>query len=85
MSLTGVFRVAGDTLPPMFAGLFKLALFIILAILFSQKLRMGITGVWWAMFISYGIEAIIIAIWYASGKWHKKGLELLDNINRVHK
>ena len=85
MSLTGVFRGAGDTLPPMFAGLFKLALFIILAILFSQKLRMGITGVWWAMFISYGIEAIIIAIWYASGKWHKKGLELLDNINRVHK
>jgi putative MATE family efflux protein len=85
MSLTGVFRGAGDTLPPMFAGLFKLALFIILAIVFSQKLRMGITGVWWAMFISYGIEAIIIAIWYASGKWHKKGLELLDNINRVHK
>jgi putative MATE family efflux protein len=85
MSLTGVFRGAGDTLPPMFAGLFKLALFIILAILFSQTLRMGITGVWWAMFISYGIEAIIIAIWYASGKWHKKGLELLDNINRVHK
>ncbi|GAI50728.1 unnamed protein product, partial [marine sediment metagenome] len=30
MSLTGVFRGAGDTLPPMFAGLFKLALFIIL-------------------------------------------------------
>ena len=85
MSLTGVFRGAGDTLPPMFAGLFKLALFIILAILFSQKLRMGITGVWWAMFISYGIEAIIIAIWYASGKWHKKGLELLDNINTVNK
>ncbi len=85
MSLTGVFRGAGDTLPPMFAGLFKLALFIILAILFSQKLRMGVIGVWWAMFISYGIEAIIIAIWYASGKWHKKGLELLDNINRVHK
>lgn len=85
MSLTGVFRGAGDTLPPMFAGLFKLALFIILAILFSQKLRMGVTGVWWAMFISYGIEAIIIAIWYASGKWHKKGLELLDNINTVHK
>lgn len=85
MSLTGVFRGAGDTLPPMFAGLFKLALFIILAILFSQKLRMGVTGVWWAMFISYGIEAIIIAIWYASGKWHKKGLEFLDNINTVHK
>lgn len=85
MSLTGVFRGAGDTLPPMFAGLFKLALFIILAILFSQKLRMGVIGVWWAMFISYGIEAIIIAIWYASGKWHKKGLELLDNINTVNK
>ncbi len=85
MSLTGVFRGAGDTLPPMFAGLFKLALLIALAILFSQNLRMGITGVWWAIFISYSIETIIITIWYASGKWHKKGLGLLDNINTVHK
>ncbi len=85
MSLTGVFRGAGDTLPPMFAGLFKLALLIALAILFSQNLGMGITGVWWAIFISYSIETIIITIWYASGKWHKKGLGLLDNINTVHK
>lgn len=85
MSLTGVFRGAGDTLPPMFAGLFKLALLIALAILFSQNLGMGITGVWWAILISYSIETIIIIIWYASGKWHKKGLGLLDNINTVHK
>lgn len=85
MSLTGVFRGAGDTLPPMFAGLFKLALLIALAILFSQNLGMGITGVWWAILISYSIETIIITIWYASGKWHKKGLGLLDNINTVHK
>jgi putative MATE family efflux protein len=79
-SLTGVFRGAGDTLPPMFAGLCKLALLWTLAIFFTQQLRMGVRGVWWAMFISYGIEAFIITIWYASGRWQKRGLALLDNI-----
>jgi putative MATE family efflux protein len=79
-SLTGVFRGAGNTLPPMFAGLFKLALLWILALFFTQNLKTGIKGVWWAMFISYGIEALIIVIWYISGRWKKKGLELLGNI-----
>lgn len=83
VSLTGVFRGAGDTLPPMFAGLLKLCLLIVLAIIFSQKLGMGVTGVWWAMFVSYGIETLIIAVWYATGRWRRRGLELLDNLSGV--
>ncbi len=80
ISLTGVFRGAGDTLPPMFAGLFKLLVLISLAILLSQTLKLGLNGVWWAMLISYGIEAILIGIWYMTGRWHKHGLGLLDNL-----
>ncbi|KPJ70711.1 hypothetical protein AMJ52_09535 [candidate division TA06 bacterium DG_78] len=79
-SLTGVFRGAGNTLPPMFAGLCKLALLWTLALFFTQQLEMDVRGVWWAMFISYGIEALIITMWYASGRWQKRGLALLDNI-----
>ena len=83
ISLTGVFRGAGDTLPAMFAGLVKLGLLIILALLFSQELGMGVTGVWWALFVSYGIETLIIAVWYAAGRWRRRGLELLDNLSGV--
>jgi putative MATE family efflux protein len=79
-TLTGVFRGAGDTLPPMFAGLCKLALLWTLALFFTQQRAMDVSGVWWAMFISYGIEALIITIWYASGRWQKRGLALLDTI-----
>jgi putative MATE family efflux protein len=79
-SLTGVFRGAGDTLPPMFSALLKLALLWILALLFANRLGMGVTGVWWAMFVAYGIETLVIVIWYKAGAWRKKGLALLENI-----
>jgi putative MATE family efflux protein len=84
ISLTGMFRGAGDTLPPMFAGLLKLGLLILLATFFSNNLGMGIQGVWWAMFVSFGIEALTIAIWYATGRWRRRGLQLLNNIKTAH-
>lgn len=83
-SLIGVFRGAGDTLPPMMAGLIKLALLWIFALVFSNKLGMGVDGVWWAMFICYGIEALIITMWYGAGRWYRKGFELLDSIKSVN-
>ncbi len=83
VSLTGVFRGAGDTLPPMFAGLFKLALIWILALFLSKSMGIGVKGVWLAMFIAYGIETVIIIVWYRLGKWRKRGLELLDHIKTV--
>jgi Na+-driven multidrug efflux pump len=84
ISLTGFFRGAGDMLPPMFSGLLKLALLITLALLLSKNTGMGIKGVWWAMFIAYGVEALTIAIWYAYGGWRRKGLALLGRIKPVH-
>lgn len=76
-SLTGVFRAAGDTLPPMFAGLFKLGLLITLALVLSRNLGMGVVGIWWAMFVSYGIETLVIVLYYAASGWREKGLKLL--------
>lgn len=79
-SLTGVFRGAGYTLPPMFAGILKVCLLVVLALLFSQKLGMGVPGIWWAMFISYGIEMVTVVAWYVTGGWRKRGLALLSHL-----
>jgi Na+-driven multidrug efflux pump len=80
ISLIGVFRGAGYTLPPMFAGLFKVALLYILAIVFARNLQLGVAGVWWTMIIAYGIETLIMLTWYRRGSWRKRGLELLDGL-----
>ncbi|MCK4941063.1 MATE family efflux transporter [candidate division WOR-3 bacterium] len=79
-SLTGVFRGAGYTLPPMFAGLLKVALLYLLATLFARNTQFGVAGVWWSMIIAYGIETLIMLIWYRRGSWRKKGLELLNGL-----
>ncbi len=85
ISLTGVFRGAGYTLPPMFAGLFKVALLYIIATIFTQNMQYGVAGVWWAMILAYGIETVIMLLWYRQGSWRKKGLELLDGLRITEK
>lgn len=79
-SMTGVLRGAGYTLPPMLAGLLKLGCLLLLAPQFAYTLGIGLNGVWWAMFVAYGIETLIIALYYTTGKWRKVGLELLNNV-----
>jgi putative MATE family efflux protein len=79
-SLTGVFRGAGYTLPPMFAGLLKVGLLYALAIILARTMHLGVTGVWWAMIIAYAIESLIIFLWYKQGGWRKKGMKLLDGL-----
>jgi putative MATE family efflux protein len=80
ITVTGIFRGAGDMLPPMFAGLIKLAVLIIMAPVLARTWGAGVRGIWWTMLCAYGIEAIIMIFWYSSGRWHKKGLELLNKI-----
>ncbi len=81
ITITGIFRGAGDMLPPMFAGLIKLAVLIAMAPVLARTWDAGVRGIWWTMLCAYGIEALIMIIWYRSGRWHKKGLELLDRIH----
>ena len=80
-SLTGVFRGAGYTLPPMFAGLLKVGLLYLLATALARTLHLGVTGVWWAMIIAYAFESVIMFLWYQQGSWRKKGLELLEGLS----
>ena len=84
-SLTGVFRGAGYTLPPMFGGLIKVVLLYSLAIILARTLQLGVAGVWWAMLAAYAIESLIILLWYRNGVWRKKGLELLDGLKIARK
>jgi putative MATE family efflux protein len=79
-SLAGVFRGAGYTLPPMFVGFVKVVLLYALAILLTRVLHLGVVGVWWAMLVSYGIESLMLLIWYRQGTWHQKGLKLLEGL-----
>jgi putative MATE family efflux protein len=79
-SLTGVFRGAGYTVPPMFAGILKVGLLYLLALILARSMHLGVTGVWWAMIIAYFMESVIIFLWYQRGTWRKKGLELLEGL-----
>ena len=80
-SMTGVFRGAGYTLPPMFTGLLKVGLLYALAQILSQTFELGIDGVWWSMIIAYAIESMILFMWYRRRSWRKKGLELLNGLS----
>jgi putative MATE family efflux protein len=80
VTITGIFRGAGDMLPPMFAGVLKLAVLIGMAPVLARTWGAGVRGIWWTMLIAYGIEALVIILWFGSGRWHKKGLELLERI-----
>jgi len=80
VSMTGVLRGAGYTLPPMFAGGVKWLTVWFVAQFLAVDLGLGLTSVWWTLIFAYGIEAAIVSVWYFRGKWRKKGLELLDKL-----
>jgi len=70
---TGVMRGAGDTMMPMFFSLFSLWLVRIpLAWYLSQK--MGETGIWWSMPISWAIGLALAYFYYKSGRWKTKSV-----------
>ena len=79
-SLTGVFRGAGYTVPPMIAGILKVSLLYALATFLSRTMHIGVSGVWWAMLIAYGVESLVMMLWYRKGGWRKKGLALLKGL-----
>jgi len=84
VSMTGVLRAAGYTLPPMFAGGIKWLTVWFVARIFAIDLGLGLTSVWWTLLMAYGIEAAIVSVWYFRGKWRKRGLELLDRLRPSH-
>ncbi len=79
-TLTGVYRGAGYTTPPMVAGVIKVTILYGLALLVARTLHTGVTGVWWSMLAAYGVESIVLIIWYRRGTWRAKGLALMKGM-----
>ncbi|UCD19839.1 MAG: MATE family efflux transporter [candidate division WOR-3 bacterium] len=82
-TLTGVYRGAGYTTPPMVAGVIKVTILYALALLVARAMHMGVTGVWWSMLAAYGVESIVLIIWYRRGTWRAKGLALMKGMPAV--
>ncbi|MBN1117305.1 MAG: MATE family efflux transporter [Bacteroidales bacterium] len=71
--LNGVMRGAGDTIIPMFITLFSLWIIRIpFAWMLSQK--MGETGIWWAVPLSWFTGLVFAFIYYMSGRWKLKSV-----------
>jgi len=69
----GVFRGAGDTLPPMLTSLFaNVIVKLFFAYLLSDWLGYGVVGVWIAISISVIVEAALITVFYRKGSWKTK-------------
>lgn len=71
--INAVMRGAGDTLIPMFITLIALWLIRIPASYILAG-HIGVTGIWWAIPIGWGIGMILTFFYYLSGKWKTKGL-----------
>jgi putative MATE family efflux protein len=68
--LGGVFKGAGDTVPPMVSSL--LANWVVKipgAYILALPLGLGYDGVWWAISISIVAEVIFLAYYYRQGLW----------------
>ena len=69
----GSFRGAGNTVAAMVLAIFALwGVRVPLARLLSEYFQMGTTGIWWGMFMSNLLSAIIGAIWFKKGSWKEE-------------
>jgi putative MATE family efflux protein len=71
--VTAVMRGAGDTVVPMFITLIALWLIRVPASYFLAG-KIGVTGIWWAVPIGWGIGMTLSWFYYKSGKWKTKGV-----------
>ena len=76
----GVMRGAGDTLIPMFISLLSLWLVRIPFTWFLSH-KMGVTGIWWAIPISWTIGVTLSYLYYLKGNWRKKTVVRYSEVN----
>jgi len=67
--LEGAFSGAGDTVPPMVVSIPITAIRIPVAYFFAIYLDLGVLAIWWVISLSTLIKGIILAFWFAHGKW----------------
>ena len=73
LSLSGVFRGAGDTLIPMFMTIFTLWV-IRVPLAFYWSDIYGQTGIWWAIPTAWSSGMVISIAYYLTGKWKTKSV-----------
>ncbi|GAB4318108.1 MAG: MATE family efflux transporter [Candidatus Zixiibacteriota bacterium] len=68
--LEGAFNGAGDTVPPMVAGLIQSwAIQIPMVYLLAYVVDLGPSGVWWGLVISESCGASLLLWWFAKKRW----------------
>src|SRR6056297_3980660 len=74
--LGGSFRGAGNTVVAMVLAIIALwGIRLPLAQYLSMNLNWGTDGIWWGMFFSNFITAIIAVFWFKRGGWKEKAIE----------
>lgn len=74
--LGGSFRGAGNTVIAMIMAIIALwGIRLPLAQILGINLGWGTKGIWWGMFFSNFITAIIAAIWFKRGGWKEKAID----------
>ena len=69
-TLPNALRSGGDARYTMTVSIFSMWLFrVILSYIFVLKLNMGLTGVWFGMFIDWICRSVFFMIRFVSNKW----------------
>jgi putative MATE family efflux protein len=76
-TVTAVMRGAGDTLIPMFITLIALWGVRLPASYFLAE-RIGVTGIWWAVPLGWGMGMTLSYLYYLSGRWKNKSVVKYD-------
>jgi putative MATE family efflux protein len=69
--LEGAFSGAGSTLPPMLLASAITVARVPLAVLFASRLGWGVAGVFWVIHWTCVGRGLILAFWFARGRWVK--------------
>jgi putative MATE family efflux protein len=72
-SFTGMMRGAGATLIPMIITIVSLWVVRLPLSVYMSK-QIGVTGIWWALPVSWFVGFVLIMAYYLSGKWKNKGV-----------
>ncbi len=71
--LEGAFSGAGNTIPPTAISIPGTLLRLPLAYYFCFEMDLGINGMWWAITLTTIARGIVMAYWFALGRWKKTG------------
>ncbi len=67
----GALRGAGDTMIPMFVTLISLWI-VRIPVSTWLSYRMGTDGIWWGVPVAWGIGAVLVTVYYSTGRWRRK-------------